>query len=522
MRNTTDPTDPTDAAEFEREDGSRRVLGRQLRGSSLLLAGRVLSKIINLGIQIAIVRYLTRDDFGAFAYGLALVLSGELIVKFGLGRGANRFVPYYAERGDHAEVMGTLALVCGTIVTLSGVGFAILCWMAGQGIAAFPTGEGGRVVLMLSLLAPIQALDTICIQTLACFSRPRAIFFRKHVLNPGLRLIAVAAVVLVGGSNETLAAGYLAGGALGLAVCLQLTWRELHAQGVLPLPVSEWRIPWRPLFRFSLPLISSDLVFITLTGMSSVVLMTTHGPVGVGLIQAVVPAAALNALVMESFSILFVPAAMRLHVQGDDRALRDQHWQSAAWVSILSFPIFAVTFGVAPAVVPILFGEGYADSSPLLALLAVSHYVGVCLGFNGETLQVFARTRALVMTNIVSIATGVGLLTWLCPLYGPLGAAIAVTTARLTGTLLRHVVLLQLPEFAIVPRTQKVIWLKILAGSVFIAAVGWVWPLPLLGQIVLVGGVSLLLLRSTAHVLDVTRSFPELLRLPLFARMAGL
>jgi O-antigen/teichoic acid export membrane protein len=116
---------------------------------------------------------------------------------------------------------------------------------------------------------------------------------------------------------------------------------------------------------------------------------------------------------------------------------------------------------------------------------------------------------------------GVGLLMWLCPRYGPLGAAISVTTARLAGTMLRHVVLLRIPEFASVPRTQKVIWLKILAGSVFIAAVGWIWQLPLLGQIVLVGGVSLLLLRSTAHVLDVTRSFPELLRLPLFSRMVG-
>ena len=517
-----DATNTTTTMGAEPEDGSQRVLGRQIRGSSLLLAGRILSKVINLGIQVAIVRYLTRDDFGAFAYGLALVLSGELVVKFGLGRGANRFVPYYAERGDYAEVMGTLALVCLTIITLGGVGFVVLWWIAGQGFPGFPTGEAGRVVLILSLLAPIQALDTICIQALACFSRARAIFFRKHMLGPGLRALAVAGVVFTGGSNEALAAAYLAGGALGVAICARLTWRELHVQRVLPLPVSQWRVPWRPLFGFSLPLISSDLVFITLTGVTSVVLMTTHGATGVGLIQAVVPAAALNGLVMESFAILFVPGAMRLHVKGDDRAVRDQHWQSAAWVAVLSFPIFAVTFGVAPAVVPLLFGEGYAESAPLLALLAVGHYVGICLGFNGETLQVFARTRALVLTNFVSILMGVCLLMWLCPLYGPLGAAIAVTAARLAGTSLRHAVLLQLPEFGSVPRAQKVIWLKILAGSAFIAAVGWLWQLPLLGQIAMVVGVSLLLLRSTAHALDVTRSFPELLRIPLFARMTGL
>lgn len=509
------------STDSEREDGRRRAMSRQIRGSGVLLAGRILSKVINLGIQVAIVRYLTRDDFGAFAYGLALVLSGELVVKFGLGRGANRFVPYYAERGERGELMGTLALVSLTIVTLGLIGFAVLAWVAPLGLAGFPSGRGARVVLILSLLAPIQALDTICIQTLACFARARAIFFRKHVLGPGLKAIAVIFAVATGGTNETLAVAYLAGGVLGLAICLHLTWRELHVHGVLPLPVSAWRVPWRPLFAFSLPLISSDLVYITLSAVMAVVLMATHGAEGVGLVQAVVPAAALNALVMDSFSILFVPGAMRLHVQGDARGLRDQHWQSAAWVAVLSFPIFALTFGVAPAVVPLLFGADYAASAPLLAVLAVSHYLGVCLGFNGETLQVFARTRALVWTNVASVAVGVGLLLWLCPRHGPLGAAIAVSLARLTGTGLRHAVLLRVPGFETVPVTQKRIWWRILLANVAIGAVGWVWPLPLPVLVVVVGIVALALLRSTAHLLDISRSFPELLRIPLLARLVG-
>ena len=93
-------------------------VGGQLRGSSLLLVGRLFSKLVNFGVQVAIVRLLSKDDFGVFAYGLALALAGELVVKFGLGRGANRFVPYHAERGENAEVVGTLALVSATIVGL--------------------------------------------------------------------------------------------------------------------------------------------------------------------------------------------------------------------------------------------------------------------------------------------------------------------------------------------------------------------------------------------------------------------
>ena len=404
---------------------NQRALGRQLRGSSLLLAGRMLSKFVNFGVQIAIVRMLTKDDYGAFAYGIALAASGELVCKFGLGRGANRFVPDYAERGDHARVMGTLALACGVIVGIGAVSFGALYVVSGLGWAGFPTGEGGRIVLILAGLAPVQALDTICIQTLACYSKPRAIFFRKHVLGPGLRVAAIAACFLAGGSNEVLALAYLAGATLGVVVSLRLTWQELHAHGVLPLPPSRWQVPRRRLFRFSIPLLSSDFVFITLTGVTVVILMATHGEQSVASMRAVVPAATLNALVAHSFALLFLPTAVRVHAQGDLANLRLHHWQSSAWVAVLSFPIFALTFGVAPQLVTLLLGEAYAETAGLLAMLAFGQYLTVCMGFNGEMLQVFARTRIIFSIDVAMIVLCTALALLLCPAYGALGAAIA-------------------------------------------------------------------------------------------------
>ncbi len=503
------------------ETNSGHEVDRQLRGSSLLLVGRMLSKVVNFGVQVAIVRLLSKDDFGVFAYGLALALAGELVVKFGLGRGANRFVPYHAERREHAEVMGTLALVCATIVGLGFASFALLWWLSGFGWSGMPAGEGTRIVLILAVLAPIQALDTIGIQTLACFSRPREILFRKHVLAPGLRAAAVAAVFLAGGGVEMLAVAYLAGGALGLALCLHLAHRQLHVHGVLPLPVSQWRVPWQPLLRFSFPLMSSDLVFIAFTVVTTVVLMSTDGEAGVAAMRAVIPAAGLIGLVAQSFSMLFMPSAMRFHARGDDDALREHHWKSAAWVTVLSFPLFGLTFGIAPAFVPVLLGEAYAESARLLAILAVGHYVSVCMAFNGETLQVFERTRALVRADLLTMTTGLGLAFLLCPEWGPLGAAIAVTVARLAGAIVRQVVLLRTPGMDAIPESQKRIWAKLALATVLVTAMGWLWQPSFALQLVLLAGLSLALLRSTAPTLDLAGSFPELLRVPFFARLVG-
>jgi O-antigen/teichoic acid export membrane protein len=498
--------------------GDRQSLDQQLRGSSILLAGRLLSKFINFGIQVAIIRLLTKDDFGAFAYGLALAGAGEVLVKIGLGQGANRFVPYYFERGEFGRLLGTLLVVSLMILVLGTLSFLLLWWVAGQGLIGFPEGTGATVVLLLALLAPIQALDQVCVQTLACFARPWHIFFRKHVLGPLLRVVAVAAAFLAGGSSEVLAGVYLAGGVIGLLLCIHLVVRELNAHGVLAR-IGELEIPWRPLVNYSFPLVSSDLVAIALTGVTTVLLMATGGETEVASMRAVSPAAALNMLVVQSFAILFLPSAARLFAREDFAGMSRHHWESVTWVSVLSFPIFALTFCIAPRLVTVLFGPEYADSASVLAILSLGSFAAVVTAFSAEALQVLHRTRPLVTANFLIMGVSAALAFALCPTYGALGAAIAVTSARLIGVSVRQSALVRSRRIEPAPKETRHLWLQLAVASVVSALIGWVWQPALAVQLLLLAFISLLLLRGCARSLDVTRTFPELLKVPLFKRV---
>ncbi len=512
---------PADPAARAKTPDAKAATSKQLRGSSLLLAGRLLSKLVNFGVQVAIVRLLSKDDFGVFAYGLALVLAGELVVKAGLGRGANRFVPYHAERGDREEVMGILALVSSVIVGLGLVGFVVLGWLADLGLAGMPSGEQVRIVLVLAWLAPVGALDTIGIQTLACFARPREILVRKHVLGPALRAAAVLFVFLAGGDVLDLAIAYLAGGVIGLGLCLHLALRQLRLHGFFEVSPRAWRVPWKPLLGFSLPLITQDLVFIVLTFVTTAVLMASDGAEGVATLRAVVPAAALIGLVVQSFGMLYMPTAMRLHAQGDDQGLYEHHWRSAAWVTVLSFPLFGLTFAIAPSLVPVLLGDAYAESARILAVLAVGHYVSVCMAFNSDALQVFARIRGIVVVDLAMMLLGACLAFLLCPTQGALGAAIAVSAARVVGTGARHFLLSRTPGMEQIPSLQRVVWAKVAVATAGAVAIGWLWQPPFVVQVGALAVLALGLLRSTAPALDLSGSFPELNRVPFFARLVG-
>ncbi len=68
------------------------------------------------------------------------------------------------------------------------------------------------MLLILIVLAPIQALDDVLMNGFAVFSNPRAIFFRRYVLNPVLRLAVVGLLIFGERDVEFLAVGYVVTG----------------------------------------------------------------------------------------------------------------------------------------------------------------------------------------------------------------------------------------------------------------------------------------------------------------------
>jgi O-antigen/teichoic acid export membrane protein len=94
------------------------VTTRQIRGSSLLFVGKLLTMVIHFGSQVLIVRYLPKSDFGAFAYALSFVTLGQAIATLGLDRAITRFVPIYEERGERGKALGTLVFVSATVLSL--------------------------------------------------------------------------------------------------------------------------------------------------------------------------------------------------------------------------------------------------------------------------------------------------------------------------------------------------------------------------------------------------------------------
>ncbi len=495
----------------------------QIRGSSLLLGGRAISMAVNFVVQILTVRYLTKTDYGAFAYALSLVDIGQMIATFGLDRSVTRFVPIDDEHGRYDRMFGTLVF---TLATIGGLGLAVVLVVIGIQ-AALPGGLVGdaHAALLLSiliLLAPIQAVDSVMTGILSVFASPRSIFIRRFVVAPGLKLAVVLLLVLGQAGVDFLAWGYVLAGIIGVAVYVVLLARLFEQRGL-------WRhfrprhldFPVRELLGFTLPLLTTDLVYVVLNGSDAILLGWFRGTADVAAYRVVIPAAGLNQLVFSSFTLLFVPAASRLFARRDEAGVRDLYWQTAIWMAVISFPLFAVTFSLAPDLTLALYGDRYASSAPYLAMLSFAYYFNTILGFNGVTLRVFGAIRPVVLINLSAAVLNVVLNLLLIPTFGALGAAIGTSTALILHNVLKQIGLQRRTGIALFDGEALRVYAVIAAGAVALLVVELLTNLGLIVGTALAAFVSAIVLALTRDELRIGDTFPEIARIPFATRLFG-
>jgi O-antigen/teichoic acid export membrane protein len=526
-RSTTD-TAATDTAAVSDAAGpagqpesadSGRMRRTQVRGSALLVGGRIFTMVLTTATQVVVVRALTKADFGAFAYALAIATAGQTLLSLGQGRLLSRFMAKYEEQRDYDRMFGAMVLAVGTIAVTSILLLGLMFLIPGQLI---PTQDPDtvQVVLILVFLAPIQALDQVFVSLFAVFSAPGAIFFRKYLFTPGLRLVVVVLLAATGSSVTFLAIGYVLTGVIGLVVSMAVFLSVLRERGLLSkLHPSRIRVPYRDVFSFSMPLITGEVLLMSFTVGGVLILGHYQSASEVAIYRAVFNPSRLNTAVLGAFVPLFLPLAARLFERDDVAGLRRAYWHTGAFVAVLTFPIFALTGPLAPSLVGLLFGERYAASGPVLALLSVGYYFSTVLGFNAYTLQVCGRIRFLVGVNIGVAALNVGLCFALVEPLGALGIAVANLIALVVQNLLQQWALRGALGTAFVDRGCAWCYLVIAACAAALWALQELVDPNFVVAFLAASVASLVVLLASRRAIELADTFPELRRLPLVGRL---
>jgi len=335
--------------------------------------------------------------------------------------------------------------------------------------------------------------------------------------------VVVLLLAAAGSGVVFLASGYLVAGAIGLAIYGSMLVRVLRERELWShFRRRSVRFPVREVLSFTVPLLTNDVTNALLLASGGVILGLLAGAQDVADLRAVLPVAMTMSYVLVSFGLLFVPLASRLFARGGWQELDGLYWQTTLWTTVLSFPVLATCVILAEPLTTLLFGERYADSAPVLAVLALGQFVNAAGGQNGVLLGVFARVRYIMLANLAAVAVNVALVFALIPPYEAVGAAVAMAATLVLLNAVRQVGVARLTEVRGLAAEYLPVYAVVAGTATLGLAVELLLSPPLAVGVGLVVLACVAVFAAARSQMRLTETFPELARLPLLGRVLGI
>ena len=238
----------------------------------------------------------------------------------------------------------------------------------------------------------------------------------------GLRDLAPAVAVLTGTG---------AGGLMAFALA-----RGLFKSQAGPAQKSQ-----APLLRFSAPIAIYSLLNMLIMRMDVLLLGLLGARAGVslgtiGIFVASVEISGGMRKVRQAFDPMFTPIIARQSAVSDRKAMEQSFAQLGRWVLAAQLPmmgVLCVSGGIALAI----FGPGFEQGAPWVALLAIAHATNSFVGL-AETVIMIQRPKLNLINSAVTVVLQFGASLLLIPAFGATGAALAMVLAYVTQGVLRY------------------------------------------------------------------------------------
>jgi O-antigen/teichoic acid export membrane protein len=392
------------------------VVRRVATNTALQLAGKAVVMVVGLASVAITTRYLEADGYGKLALALAFVQTFGLLADVGLLTVAVREMSRAPER-TNGLVGAVLALRLA--LSLAVVPVAALVSLA------FPYDRDVRVAILIAGGALVLGLAN---GALTGVFQAKLRMGRAAVSDVAGRVAAFAALAAVAALDLGFYA-VVATASVGAAVSLCVSW-VLVRPLARPL-LGAGRAPWRPLLAAALPvgaaLAVTEIYFRADTFIIS--LFRDYDEVGAySLAYRVVELLAVfPAVVMTS---VFPLLSNYLRPQGRDGA-RDAPRERAR-VTIdaagdvflaVGLPIAAGGLVVAPQVVELVAGDGFADAADPLRVLLFAGALAAVSGLFGYALIAAGRQTSALRLSIVALTVNLALNFALVPSLGVDAAA---------------------------------------------------------------------------------------------------
>jgi O-antigen/teichoic acid export membrane protein len=408
----------------------RTVYPALAAGTSVVLAGLIISRLLEFVARTALGRHLGPDGFGLITTGIAFLSIISTIVLLGLPTGIVRFVGRYKGEGQAHRIPHMLTSAFALVAVL-GFLVATVLWLASDWVAdsLLNNPELGPILRHVALALPLAAVLAVMTAVFQAEKDARSHALTRSLLLPGMRLVVVGLAIFLGWHLGYILPFYFVG---TLLVSLLLAAFLLRKRSLLSVP--NGRLSGDelfPLMRFSLPLLLGSLFGLMVWQVDILVMQREWGAAETGLYAAALTIGRLPNAILLAFGFMMAPMVAQQYSSGHLGQTRRMYGRIVDVIFLMCLPIAAILVLFSSLILKVLFGAAYVEAAWALRILTVGFFVQSVVGPNGNTLVMMGRSRLFLVDTAIGATVTALLYLALIPLLGSVGAAIGTVSGLL-------------------------------------------------------------------------------------------
>lgn len=413
------------------EAGPRRLIGR----ASIVAAGTVYQQGISFSSGLIVARVIGASDYGIFNLARSLVDLAAVITRLGLDIGLQR---YFGEtNASQAKVpriamLGRMRLVASALSLLT---VAAVALGVGQALEArfYNYPHFAEILLCLALALPFLTDISVLGGAYRGILKLHPAVIAESILLPTVRLALILILFLAGWRLWAVVVGTTLGSLLASAFLATRARSDFRAGD--PAATGTWIDAFR-VMRYSSVLAVAVLVVSLTASMDILMLGRFATAQDLGQYSLVKMLLVLMGVFGVAFSQGLGALVAARHVRGDLAGMVRVMSLSTRLVTLTTLPIFAIFLFWGAQITP-LFGPSFATSQAVVSLLAISQYVLIVFGPSGWALSMTGKH--VLELKILSVGLAVAVIVcWVAiPVYGQLGAAVAICASMAVANLTR-------------------------------------------------------------------------------------
>jgi O-antigen/teichoic acid export membrane protein len=403
---------------------------RRLAGTIFII--RVLSAALAYFSQVLLARWMGGSDYGVYVYVWTWVLLLGSMMDFGISASAQKIIPEYRTRGEHALLRGFLS---GSRWMTFAVSSVVSVLLAGVVKLLSPWIDAGTVVPLYIGCLTLPAFVVANTQDGIARSHDwmRLGLMPQFIIRQSLIIGVTAGLFVLGFHLGAIAAMAASAAAVWTAMIGQMVALNRRLAGhITPGPKTYDFGFW---LSISLPILMVEGFYLLLSYTDVLVLQQYRSSEEVGVYFAVVKTLALVSFIHYAMSATTAHRFAEYHALGDQERLSAYVAHAIKWTF---WPSLAATVLLLALGKPLLwlFGPQFVTGYDIMFVAAIGLVVRAAVGPVERLLNMLGHQYACALAYGLSFVLNVALCIALVPRFGGHGAAAATSISLVFETVL--------------------------------------------------------------------------------------